>query len=161
MLHTATFWLFVSMVIFFAIAGKPMMKGMTSVLDTRRQAIRAKLEEAERLRAEAQNLLAQSQRQQQDALSEAREIIEDAKADAKRIREEAQAKLAEALAAREAQAMAKIAEAEATATREARDLAASLAIAASKIVLAERLDGTAADALIDQAIAELPTKLAS
>ena len=157
----ATFWLLVSMVIFLAFAGKPMVRGILGMLDTRRAAIRKTLEEAEHLRAEAQSLLEKRQQQQADALNEAREIIEEAKADAARLRAEAKLKLTEALAAREQQALAKIAEAEANAAREARDMAATLALAASRTLLAERLTAAAADTLIDKAIAEIPAKLAS
>lgn len=161
MLHNATFWLAVSMAVFLAIAGKPVARGIRSLLDTRREAIRTELEEAERLRAEAQELLVESQRQHHNAVKEAESIVSDAKADAERIRAEAAEKLKQALALKEQQALAKIAEAEAAATREARDLATQLALAATRDVLRQRLTGTAGDALVDQAIAELPQKLAS
>lgn len=157
----ATFWLLVSMVIFLMIAGKPMVRGITSMLDTRRDEVRQKLAEAERLRTEAEAMLARCKQQQSEAEAEAAAIIAEAKTDAARIREEAKVKLAESLATREQQALAKIAEAEATATREARNLAANLALAASHALLAQRITGSAADALIDKAIADMPTKLAS
>lgn len=161
MLHNATFWLAVSMAIFIAIAGKPIVRGIRSTLDSRREAIRTELAEAERLRAEAQELLVESQRQHHNAVKEAESIVADAKADAERIRAEAASKLKETLALKEQQALAKIAEAEAAATREARELATQLALAASREVLRQRLTGANADALVDQAINELPQKLAS
>lgn len=161
MLHNATFWLAVSMAVFLFFAGKPVCRGIRSLLDARRDAIRTELSEAERLRAEAQELLVESQRQHRDAVKEAEEIIADAKADAGRIRDEAALKLQQTLALREQQALAKIAEAEAAATREARDLATQLALAATRDVLRQRLTGSAADALVDQAIAELPQKMSA
>lgn len=161
MLHTATFWLAVSMAIFLAVAGKPVARGFKATLDKRRDTIRLELEEAERLRAEAQELLLDSQRRHRDAVSEAEEIVTTAKADADRIRAEAADKLKQTLALREKQAMDKIAEAEATALAEARAMATELALAASREVLRQRLTGASADALIDKAINELPQKLAS
>lgn len=161
MLHSSTFWLAVSMAIFIAIAGKPIAVGVRGILDSRREKIRTEIEEAERLRAEAQELLAESQRAHQNAVQTAEDIIADARADADAIRAEAATKLKQTLALREQQALAKIAEAEANATREARELATQLALAASREVLRQRLTGPAADALVDQAIAELPQKLAS
>jgi len=161
MLHNATFWLAVSMAIFLAIAGKPVARGIRSTLDARRESIRTELAEAERLRAEAQELLVESQRQHHNAVQEAEQIVSDAKADAERLRAEAATKMKLALEFREQQALAKINEAEAAALREARDLATQLALAATRDVLRQRLTGASADALVDAAIAELPQKLAS
>lgn len=158
---SAVFWLWVSMAIFITFAGKPLVRGIRAVLDSRRDAIRHELSEAERLRSEAQQLRDESQRQHENAVKEAAEIVATAKEDAERLRAEAAAKLKELLAVKEQQALAKIAEAEAAATREARDLATQLALAATRDVLRQRLSGSAADALVDQAIADLPQKLAS
>lgn len=157
----ATFWLWISMAIFLSFAGKPIVRGIRGALDARREAVRTELAAAERLRNEAQALFDQSQQQHQNAVKEAEGIIATAKEDAERIRAEAAEKLKQALAVKEQQALAKIAEAEAAATREARDLATQLALAASRDVLRQRLSGAAGDALIDQAIADLPQKLAS
>jgi F-type H+-transporting ATPase subunit b len=161
MLHNATFWLFVSMVIFLAVVGKPAKKAILSMIDTRRDKVRAELEEAERLRSEAQELLTSSQRQHRDAVQEAEAIITAAKEDANRMRTEAAESLKQLVASREQAALAKIAQAEATATREARELASQLALAASRELLKQKLTGASADALIDGAIADLPQKLAS
>lgn len=160
-IHNATFWLAVSMAIFLAIAGKPAARAIRGTLDARREAIRTELAEAERLRAEAQELLSESQRAHHNAVQEAQSIIADAQTAADAIRAEAAIKTKQSLELKEQQALSKIAEAEANATREARELATQLALAASRDVLRQRLTGSTADALIDQAIAELPQKLAS
>jgi F-type H+-transporting ATPase subunit b len=161
MLHNATFWLLVSMLIFLAVVGKPAKKFIVAALDARRDKIRSELEEAERLRAEAQDLLMSSQRQRCDAVQEAEEIIAAAKAEAERLRQEAAESLKQLIAAREQSALDKIAQAEANATREARELATQLALAASRDLLRQKLTGASGDSLIDAAIAELPQKLAS
>jgi F-type H+-transporting ATPase subunit b len=161
MLQNATFWLLVAMLVFLALVWKPGSKAITGMLDKRRDAVRSALEEAERLRAEAHDLLNESQRQHREAVQEAEQIIADAQDEAERIHADATTKLQQVLAAREAAALAKIAEAEAAATREARDLASQLALAASRDLLRQKLTGSAADALIDQAITDLPQKIAS
>lgn len=157
----ATFWLWVSMIVFLSFAGKPIVRGIRGALDARRDTVRTELAAAERLRSEAQALFDQSQQQQQNALKEAEEIVATARLDAERMRSEAADKLREIMALREQQALAKIAEAETAAIREARDLATQLALATTRDVLRQRLTGNAADALVDNAIAELPQKLAS
>jgi len=159
--HHATFWLFVSMAIFLMGAGKPIAKGVATMLDQRRDAVRAELEQAERLRTEAQTLLTSTQQQHAQAVEEAARIIADAKAEADALRAEAAAKLQQILSAKEAAALAKIAEAEANATRQARELATEMALAATRDLLRQKLTGASADALVDQAIADLPAKLAS
>ena len=161
MLHSATFWLVVSMLMFLALVGKPAGKAIAKGLDARRDAVRHELAKAERLRAEAEELLSKYQQQLLDALQEAETILSDAKEDAGRMREEAALLLKNVLAAKEAEAMARIAEAEENATREARQMAANIAISATRILLSERLKGDAAEQLVDNAIAHLPQKLAS
>ena len=161
MTMTATHWLAVSMVLFLAIALRPIVRAITGGLDGKRAELKAALDHATQLRAEAEALLADCQRQQSEAAAAAERMLEEARADAARLRQAAAAKTAEALKAREAQAMMKIAEAEANATREARNLAASLALEASRAVIMQRLSGESADKLVDAAIDELPQKLVS
>jgi F-type H+-transporting ATPase subunit b len=55
--------------------------------------------------------------------------------------------------------MQRIAQAEQQATADVRAAAVDVAIAATELLLKERLDGAKGDALIDQAIKELPAKL--
>ena len=160
MLHSAVFWLWVSMAVFLFAAGKPVARGIAGILDRKRDSIRLQLEEATRLCMEAEALLAASQQKQAEALATAERILADAKEDAARIRTEASEKLKKSLAVREQQALDKIAEAEASATREAKNLAAALALAASREVLLHGLSPATADQLVEQAIAEIPAKVA-
>lgn len=161
MLHSAVFWMVVSMLAFLALVSKPVKKSVLAMLDGRRDKVRSELAEAERLRSEAQELLAASQRQHREAVQEAEGIIASAKEQATRMRAEAAESLKQLVASREEAALAKIAQAEANATREARELASQLALAASRELLKQKLTGASADALIDGAIADLPQKLAS
>lgn len=161
MLHSATFWLFVSMAIFLMAAGKPIAKAVAAALDARREAVRAEISEAERLRAEAQELLLLCQRQHRDALQESAEIIAQAREDAQRIRDEAEKNLQDLLKNREDQALARIAEAEAMATRAARELATDLALGTCRDYLKSHLQGAEADALVERAIAEMPAKISA
>ncbi|MEO5375832.1 MAG: hypothetical protein H7840_16480, partial [Alphaproteobacteria bacterium] len=76
-----------------------------------------------------------------------------------RHKKEAIAELEEAVRRREAQAMARIAQAEMQAMAEVRNLAVDIVIAASQKLIADSLSPAAADALVDQAIRDLPRKL--
>ena len=139
LLENPTFWVAVSLVIFLAIVwikGRPAIsQGIGAKID----AIRAEIEEAERLKEEALSLLAQYQRQHREALEQAEAIIENAKAEAKRIKAQATKRMDEQLARREAQAMDKIRQAEETAVKEVRAAAVELALAAAETVLVKEI----------------------
>lgn len=128
-------------------------------LDDRAALIKVELDEAERLRNDAQKLLADYQTKQREALAEAEGILRQAEQEAVRNRELGMADLEASLKRREQQAMDRIAQAELKAVDEVRTLAVDLAVAATRKLIEDNLDGTRANQLVDQAIAELPQKL--
>ncbi len=141
---SSEFWVLVPVLLFFAlVAWKGGFKAMGGALDKRADAIRDELDEARRLREEAQALLASYQRRQAEAEAEATEIVERARRDAESRATRARTDLNERLQRRAAQAEAKIASAEAQALAEVRSRAADLAVDAARSVIATEL--TAAD----------------
>ena len=132
-----------------------------SMLDKRAKAIGDELDEAKRLREEAQELLAHFQRRQSEAVSEAEEIVEQARRDADRLAEESRIKLDEQLERRTRAAEEKIERAQEQAEAEVRSAAADIAIAAARRMILEKLTVSQANSLINQSIDELPGKLAS
>lgn len=153
------FWAALAFVIFVLIMFKPLKKALLTGLDSRIEQIRAEVEEAQRLREEAQTLLASYQRKQREAAQEAEEIIKQAKEDAAIHRTEGEKALEELLKRQEAMAVDKIAQAEASAVQEVREIAVDLAIAATEKILAEKVQGELSDRLVDKAIDEIPQKL--
>ena len=159
MLHDPAFWVAVGFVLFMIAVGPKLVGVITAALDERSAKIAAELDRAVKLREEAQNLLAQFQRKHRDAMKEADEIIAHARDEADRLAKQAQIDLEALLKRREQLAVQHIAQAEAQAVQEVRSLAVEVAIAATGKLLAEKLDASRADALIDSAIKELPSKL--
>ncbi len=155
----ASFWVAVAFVLFVALIAKRGYRFIAEGLDKRAGRIKTELEEAVRLREEAQALLAGFQRKQRDAVRDAEEIVERAKREAARIAEQAETDLAAALERRTRLAEAKISQAEAQALAEVRNQAVDMALAATRRLMAENLDQSRAEALIDEAIAELGDKL--
>ncbi|MEZ5668408.1 MAG: F0F1 ATP synthase subunit B [Alphaproteobacteria bacterium] len=135
--------------------GRSMMK----TLDDRAEAVRAELDAAEKLREEAQHMLADYQRRQRDAIKESEAIIAQARTDAEALIVDSRSKLEETLSRREQLALDRIAQAEANAQTEIRAQAAQMVIAASRQILAKQLDGAPGDALVDGAIKDLPKHL--
>jgi F-type H+-transporting ATPase subunit b len=159
LLHDPEFWVLVAFVI--VVAGLVRKAGpiITKFLDDRAAKIRAELEEAHKLRDEAQRMLAEYQRKQRDALKEAEEIVARARVEAERAAEQAARDLEAALERRKRLALEKIALAESKATAEVRNTAVDVAIAAVREMLAKALDAPRKGKLIDDAIAELPHRL--
>ena len=105
---------------------------MIDGIDQRQARIKAELEEARRLREEAQALLAEYQRKRHEADREADAIIATANAEAERLAAEGKAKLEDFVARRTKMAETKIAQAEAQALADVRSSAADAAVAAAE-----------------------------
>ena len=153
------FWVLIAFVVFVAAVGKKGWVVITGALDSRAAAIKSELDRAVQLREEAQALLAGTQRQQRDAVKETAAIIDQAKHMAEIERERAKADFEAALERRTRAATEKIAQAEARALADIRDETVEITIAATRAVIASSLDEARADALIDEAIAGLATRL--
>jgi F-type H+-transporting ATPase subunit b len=156
----AEFWVAAAFVIFLGVLGYlGAHKLLLSGIDERRERIKSELDEARRLKSEAEALLAQYKRKQQDAEREAQAIVASAKTEAERLAAEAESKLEEFVARRAKIAENKIAQAEAQALAEVRSAAADAAVAAAERILARTVDEKLADDLIRQGIGEFEGKL--
>jgi F-type H+-transporting ATPase subunit b len=156
----AHFWVGVALIIFLGIlvlAGVPKM--LAGALDARGQKVQAQLDEANRLREEAQSLLAQIQAQKAQSEKMAAEILANATEEAKRLGVEAQAKLAEQIERRGQLAERRIAQAEAQAANEVKAAAAEAAAQIAERVLTARIAGAKSDPLVDAAIRQMAGKL--
>ncbi len=158
-LHDPETWIAVSFVAFLVVAGRAIVKMIGKGLDERAGKIRRDPDEARRLRSEAESLLADYKKKQQDAAREAGEILQHAREEAELFRKEAAANLTAALGRRERMALDKIAQAEAQAVAEVKNQAVDLAVAAARRLLEQQMAGPRAASLVDQSIAELDSKL--
>src|SRR4051812_21837989 len=159
-MYEAEFWVAVAFVIFVGIliyVGVPKM--LTNALDDRAKRVRTELDEARRLKEEAQKLLAEYRAKQRQADQEAVAIIEGAKAEAERIAAESKVKMEEFVARRTKMAETKIAQAEAQAVADVRAAAAEAAVAAAEKILTESVKGKIADDLLTRGVGEVKSKL--
>jgi F-type H+-transporting ATPase subunit b len=140
----ATFWAFIALLIFFAIViyfKAPSL--VTRTLDARIAKIEADLDEARRLREEAQSLLAEYERKRKAAESEAEDIVAAAKDEAERMTAEAEAALEDMVARR---------------TKAVEDKIAQVAIEAARLLLADQVKENGS-ALVDQSIKDVASRL--
>lgn len=155
-----TFWvavgtgLFIALIVYLRVPG-----AVAKALDDRAAAIKAELEEARRLREEAEVLLKQYRAKTAGAEQEAKAIIDNAKETADRLAIDARVQLEQQIERRAKMAEQKIAQAEADAIAEVRAAATVAATTAAAEVIGKRLTEAKGDALIEASIRDLRTKL--
>jgi F-type H+-transporting ATPase subunit b len=160
LLTDAEFWIAVGMLVLLGILIYAKVPAMAlRALDERGAKVRAELDEALRLRQEAEELLARIKLDRVAAEKTAAEIVANAEADATRLRQEAQARLEDQIERRRAMAERQIANAETKAAQEVKAAAAEAAAALAEAVIAERLKTLTTDPLVDRAVDELAQRL--
>jgi|SRR5262245_52153414 len=156
----AEFWVAVAFLIFVGIMiyfGTH--KKIIEALDQRAARIRAELDEARRLKEEAQSVLEEYRQRHAEAEREAEAIIASARTEAERVAAEAKTKMEDFVARRTRMADTKIAQAEHQAIAEVRAAAADAAVAAAERILTESVKGKVAEDLVAQGIRDVKAKL--
>ncbi|WP_273790399.1 MULTISPECIES: F0F1 ATP synthase subunit B [unclassified Bartonella] len=150
---TDTFWAFVGLVLFLALLVYfQIPQRVIHHLDARAKRIKDELDEALRLREEAQEILAEYQRKHAEAEKDAQEIVAAAKHEVESIIAEARAKAEEYVKNRNKLAEQKIAQAEADAIRMVSSSAIDLAISTARTLIAREIDSNKADELIKESL---------
>ena len=156
----AEFWVGVAFLIFIGLMVWLKVPGMAlKMLDASADKIRAELAEAERLRKEAEELLASIRARREEVERQAAEMLANAEVEAKRMESDGRIRLEEQIKRRAELAQQKIAQAEAQAAADVKAAAAELAAEVAAAVLTRRLQSMSADPLVDKAVAELSAKL--
>jgi F-type H+-transporting ATPase subunit b len=153
-------WVAIAFLIFVGIViklGAPQQ--LLKALDDRSVRIKAELDEALKLRKEAEGILAEYRRRQGEAEQTAESIVLNARVEADRMAAEAEVRIEEFIARRTKMAETRIAQAEAQALADVRAAAADVAIAAAESILVKTTHGATAEALLTQGIGDLKAKL--
>lgn len=146
--------LFFALLIYLKVPGK-----IGAMLDSRADRIRGELDDARRLREEAQTLLASYERKHKEVEALAAEIVERAGNEATRAAEQGKADLETSIARRLKAAEDQIASAEASAMKEVRDRAVTVAVAAARAVIAKKMTDKTSAEWIDASIKDVSAKL--
>ena len=153
-------WVSIFLFIFLGILVWAKVPGLiTGALDKRSKEIQDELDEARKLREEAQGLLADYQRKAREAEEEAQSIVAQAKREAETYAKETREKLKETLERRTKAADLKISQAEAQAVNEVRLAAVEAATNAAEKILSTQAKGEKGQDLIDASIAQLKQRL--
>lgn len=146
--------LFIALLVYLGVPKK-----IGGLLDARADKIKAELEEARRLREEAQTLLASYEKKQKEVEGLAEQIVANAKSEAENAAVQAKEDLKASIARRLKGAEDQIASAEASAVKEVRDRAIAVATQAASAVIAGKMSAAGGDDLIDASIQEVGAKL--
>lgn len=148
------FIVFIGVLVYF---GVPKLLG--GMLDKRAADIQAELDEARKLREDAQTVLASYERKAREVEGQAAEIVTHAKEEAKAAAEQAKAEIEAQVARRLQGAEDRIASAEAAALREVKDRAAEIAVAAAAEVIRSQMSDGERARMVDEAIGTVDAKL--
>ena len=154
-----TAWVLIAFILFFVLVGKKLWTALTFSLDQRKKMIKNELNEAKKLREEAQNELNASLKKQKEINKQVLDIINDAKSTAKKIEADAIEKSDVIIKRKEEQAKQKINNAQLEAINNIKNISAELSIKSAKIYIQNELDNKAQKSLHLNSKKELKEKL--
>ncbi|MGH6973912.1 MAG: hypothetical protein ACRED7_00525 [Stellaceae bacterium] len=148
-----TFWVAVAVLIFLALAARKIVAAIVTALDDRSTDIRRQLDEAARLRTEAEGMLKDAEARKNQALAQARDMLAAASRDAERLATKMIADAHAVAKRREQMVEEQIVAARHAAVEEIQQQAAALACRATEIVLRQTINTEQGNQLIDSSIA--------
>jgi F-type H+-transporting ATPase subunit b len=152
-------WVAVATILFFVAAFRPAKKALLGMIDARTAEITRTLEQASKLKDEAQILLENIQRKNSKSQQEADAIINQAKQEAEAIITEANQKLAQDIENRKKMALQKIASLQEVATTEIKTHITNLTIEVSRKLLVDNIDGNVSKNIVSNSIEKLSKTL--
>lgn len=150
-------WGSLSFVVLLIVMYKFAFPAVTKMMEARTERIRDNLDNAERVKTEADTILADYQRQLADAKNESNRIIEEARQTAESLRRDLMARAEAEVAELRQRTMEDVAAAQDRALSDLRARVAELAIAAAEKVVEKSLDRDTNIALVESFIASVGT----
>ena len=154
-----TAWVLIAFILFFVLVGKKLWSALTNNLDQRKKMIESELNEAKKLREEAQAELNASLKKQKEINKQVLDIINDAKSTAKQIEADALKKSDIIIKRKEEQAKQKINNAQVEALNNIKNISAELSVKSAKVYIQNELDSKIQKALYSDSKQKLKEKL--
>mgnify|MGYP001168905613 FL=1 len=154
-----TAWVLIAFILFFVLVGKKLWSALTTNLDQRKKMIENELNEAKKLREEAQAELNASLKKQKEINKQVLDIINDAKSTAKQIEADALKKSDIIIKRKEEQAKQKINNAQIEALNNIKNISAELSVKSAKVYIQNELDSKIQKALYSDSKQKLKEKL--
>ena len=153
-----TAWVLIAFILFFVLVGKKLWSALTTNLDQRKKMIENELNEAKKLREEAQAELNASLKKQKEINKQVLDIINDAKSTAKQIEADALKKSDIIIKRKEEQAKQKINNAQVEALNNIKNISAELSVKSAKVYIQKELDSKIQKALYSDSKEKLKEK---
>ena len=154
-----TAWVLIAFILFFVQVGKKLWSALATNLDQRKKMIENELNEAKKLREEAQAELNASLKKQKEINKQVLDIINDAKSTAKQIEADALKKSDIIIKRKEEQAKEKINNAQIEAINNIKNISAELSVKSAKVYIQNELDSKIQKALYSDSKQKLKEKL--
>ena len=154
-----TAWVLIAFILFFILVGKKLWSALTTNLDQRKKMIENELNEAKKLREEAQAELNASLKKQKEINKQVLDIINDAKSTARQIEADALKKSDIVIKRKEEQARQKINNAQIEAINNIKSISAELSVKSAKVYIQNELDSKIQKALYSDSKQKLKEKL--
>ena len=154
-----TAWVLIAFILFFVLVGKKLLSALTTNLDQRKKMIENELNEAKKLREEAQAELNASLKKQKEINKQVLDIINDAKSTAKQIEADALKKSDIIIKRKEEQAKQKINNAQVEALNNIKNISAELSVKSAKVYIQNELDSKIQKTLYSDSKQKLKEKL--
>lgn len=154
-------WGSLAFVVLFIVMWKFAYPGVTKMMNARTERIRNNLDDAERVKTEAQTILEEYQRQLTDAKSEANRIIEEARQTADSLRRDLMTRAESEVVELRQRSQEDIQAAQDRALAELRARVAEIAIGAAEVVVKKSLDRQTNLQLVEEYINSVATANAS
>ena len=148
-------WTLVTFLVLLVLLAKFAFKPIAQALDRRGQTIKSSLDEAEKSRAEAKQMMADYQKQLAEARSEAKKVIDESKALGENVRKEVVAKAQEEAGALMQRAREEIVREKEKSLQELKDTVASLSVQIAGKVIEKQVDEATHRTLINTLITDL------
>jgi F-type H+-transporting ATPase subunit b len=152
-------WVAVATILFFVVAFRPAKKALLGMIDARTAEISRKLDEANKLKEEAQTLLENIKRKNSKSQQEADAIINQAKQEADAIISEATQKLERDIENRRKMAIQKIESYKEAATAEIKNHITNLTVEVSRKLLVDNINGDVSKNIVSNSIEKLSKTL--
>ena len=154
-----TAWVLIAFILFFVLVGKKLWSALTTNLDQRKKMIENELNEAKKLREEAQTELNASLKKQKEINKQVLDIIDDAKSTARQIEADALKKSDIIIKRKEEQAKQKINNAQVEALNNIKNISAELSVKSANVYIQNELDSKIQKALYSDSKQKLKEKL--
>ena len=152
-------WVAIAFVTFFILVGKKGFSVLINILDKRKELVENEIEEAKKLKEQAQDELNASLKKQKVIINEIEDILNEAKEAAKKIKIDAEIKAAEIVKRKEEQAKQKINASETEIINQIKEIASKVVILSSEEYIKENINKNISKDIFSKTTKEINSKI--